>query len=61
VKSNNAKIQFDPNLVIKAKTPNIKDLILDGSFDRSLKDRSPLWKDFDDRNLSHPNFVFKIK
>ncbi len=52
------KIVPDPGLEIKPKTPNVRDLILAGAFKRA-KDRSPLWKNFDDRGLEHPNFVNK--
>jgi len=49
-------MEVDPGMEIKPKTPNVKDLIMAGEF-KGAKDRSPLWKNFDDRKLSRPAFV----
>jgi hypothetical protein len=49
-------MEVDPGLVIKTGTPNVRDLILAGEF-KGAKDRSPLWRNYDDRKLSHPVMV----
>lgn len=50
------KLEVDPGLEIKPSTPNVRDLILNGAF-KEGKDRSPLWRNYDDRNLTRPAFV----
>jgi hypothetical protein len=52
----NATLEVDPGMVIRSNTPNVRDLIMNGNFGND-KDRSPLWKNYDDRNLTHPNMV----
>lgn len=50
------RIEVDPGLDIHPRTPNVRDLILAGQF-KNGKDRSPLWRNFDDRNMTRPSFV----
>jgi hypothetical protein len=52
---NKSEIVPDPNMVVQTKAQNVKDMILDMQA-HGAKDRSALWRNFDDSKLERPLF-----